>query len=259
MKNAIRKTLLGIVAGTMVSTTGMAQYSAQNQKQNSSGNESLVKNLQKEVRAANRARKIKDGKGTQFYFGGGVEYDIDSPFASSNMWGQYSEPALIAQGALGIKFGMLGIGGTVGYSNTIEKDTEEYFTSIYTDPYGNQIEIGGTRIKKNIKYIIMQPGLEVTFFPIKNLGFGVGVQYNIVNTDTTGTVYQTITDGAGNVNGKLTTIKEKTGKQEFFTLNPSLELKLHHWAIDVGIKYSLREEYKSSISANAMIKIYLGK
>jgi len=259
MNRYLRNTFLGIIAGTLMSTSIMAQNPSQ-PKNPPEKLESVIKDIRKDIRAANREKRIKSGNGTQFYFGGGTEIDLNSSLKNNPSKGLYDEKLWIEQFNAGLKIGKISFGGLFGYRNNLEKNIEEYYPSTYTDPNtGEIITIGGTTIKTNIKYKVMQPGLEVTFYPIKNLGLGLGVQYNIIDIDTTGTVYQTITDGAGNVNGKLTTLEEKTAKQEFFTLNPTIELKLNHFAIYVGEKYSLKPDYKNSISLNAGVKIYLGK
>jgi hypothetical protein len=182
---------------------------------------------------------------TQFFIGGGAELNS---YINNN--------ELIAQYALGVKFNKWSIAALFGFNNNIEKHNEEYFPATYIDATGRKIEFGGSTLTTNTKNKIMQPGLELMFYPNKNLGIGIGMQYNIANVDTTGQIYQTVTNDVGKTRAILIPIDEKTGKLEFFTLNPTLEWKLNHVAVYVGGKFALKPEYRNPASINAGVKVF---
>jgi len=179
-------------------------------------------------------------KTLQFYVSGGDE--LNSYFKNN---------VSIAQFGAGFKKGNLSAGVIFGYKNSIEKYIEENFPNAQ----GN----GGTTIKTNIKYKIMQPGVGAGLDITKNIRACLEMQYNIINSDTTGTVYQEVKDDAGNLRAMLIPLDEKTARIEFFTLNPSIELKVKNFAVYAGGKFALKPNYSDHTSLNVGVKLYFGK
>jgi len=189
---------------------------------------------------------VKEEK-SRFIIGGGAELNS-----------YFNDNGFIPQCTAGIKFGPVSISGLFGYNN-IDQNTEKYFPASYIDATGRKIEFGGSTVRKNIKNNIMQPGLELMLFPNKNVGLGVGVQYNMIKSDTTGTIYQTVTNDVGKTRAILIPLDEKTGKLEFLTINPTVELKFNHVSIYGGGKFALKAPYKNSASVFAGLKVNFGK
>jgi len=190
--------------------------------------------------------KVQENK-SQLLFGGGVE--INSYIKDNK---------LIGQCMIGYKFkNNLGIAVLFGYNNNIEKHDEQSFPSSYVDATGRTITFGGSTLTTNTTHRIIQPGLEALFFPNKNIGIGLGLQYNIIKTDTTGTLYQTVTNDVGKTRSILIPLEEKTGHLSFLTIEPSLIWKINNVSIYTGGKFELSADYKKSASINLGVIVYI--
>ena len=190
----------------------------------------------------------------QFFVGGGASrnsYINNTRFENNVLNQQHKSNEIIGQYTAGIKFPKWSVAALFGYNNNVEKNIEDHHLSA--------IKNAETLFQTNIKYNIIQPGLDVEFFPIKKLGIGIGLQYNIIKTDTSGTVYQSVTDEIGHMKALLLPLDEKTGKIEFFSVTPKVELKLNKFAIYAGGKFALKPEYRNYDAIVAGLKIYIGK
>ncbi|GEM_PF-4464574 len=108
-------------------------------------------------------------------------------------------------------------------------------TTYYGTPYAG----AGTSIGVNIQNEVLQGGLETGLKILQGVELILAGQYNIVNSWTDSTAVQTAVDQAGNSRTRIFNQPQTFQKQNFWTANPGLEVRLGKgWSVNGGGKFS---------------------
>ena len=173
----------------------------------------------------------------QFYIGGGAE--------DNKTFG------LVSQGNLGMNIGKTYIGLLFGYGKGFTNNSSD----IFPDAQGQ----GYTKIDtKKIVSDMFQPGIEFGYDITKNFKINLGAQYNSSSVDSTGNVEQTVSDGV-NFRKISFPLNPRHGNMDYFTINPSIELRNKWGGAFIGAKIPLKNDYVSKPSIFFGGRLYLGR
>jgi hypothetical protein len=154
----------------------------------------------------------------------------------------------IPQANLGIEIGRFGLGINGGYN--------EYSNNIHQE-FINAQGNGRTDIHQNVNNRVIQYGGQVSFDVTKWLALNLGLQNNIIKSDTTGTVEQTnINPFTGEERYIKLDMDPTHSSRNNWTINPGVEFKINRFGIYGGP--NIDPHQKKIVGGHAGIRTHFG-